>query len=130
MGGKILRISILTVIAVAMLWSLSMGHETDDSTRAEIFDNVRELTENYDFMRAIAFVQGLGDPQDVSKTYENLVIDYYWKSKSLQDLIAVARAGLQYCLTEAERMKKENPEKAKELKTTARRISYNLASFT
>jgi len=130
MGGKLVRITLLVSMSIFLLGSVSMGQEADDSKRAEIFKNVGELTEKYDFMRAVAFVQGLGDPLEVSGAYENLVLDFYWKGRSVSNVIGFARSGLQFCLTEADRIKQEDPEKATALKTSARRISYNLASFT
>ncbi|RKX31018.1 MAG: hypothetical protein DRP46_04270 [Candidatus Zixiibacteriota bacterium] len=124
------RFSIFTITIIVFLWGASMGQQEEDSARAEIFENVKSLIENQDFFRAVAFIQGLGEPDEVAKAYENLVLDFYWKKKSVADMSAFARSGLQYCLTEAEALGRDDPELAKKLKVSARRISYNLASFT
>ncbi|PKK83736.1 MAG: hypothetical protein CVT49_06875 [candidate division Zixibacteria bacterium HGW-Zixibacteria-1] len=107
-----------------------MALQDEDSTRIRTYEKVKTLIEDQNFFGAVTYVQSLGKPEEVAKVYEKLVLDFYWKAKSIPDVVSIARAGLQYCLTEAERIKQENPEEAAALKESAKKMSYNLASFT
>lgn len=121
----------LVALAIMLLsCSLGMAQNEADSVRVKIFEKVRTFIDDQNFFGAVSYIQAQGKPEEVAKTYERLVLDFYWQSKSIPDVISLARAGLQYCLTEAERLKQSNPEGATELKQSAKRISYNLASFT
>ena len=87
-------LSIFIIILIVLTWGTSMGQQKEDSVRIEIFENVKNLNENHDFFRAVTFVQGLGEPEEVAKAYENLVLDFYRKKKSITEMSAFARAGL------------------------------------
>lgn len=118
-------------IAIMLLsWSLGMAQNEADSVRVKIFEKVRTFIDDQNFFGAVSYIQTQGKPEEVAKTYERLVLDFYWQAKSIPDVVSIARAGLQYCLTEAVQCKQSDPEGATELKQSAKRISYNLASFT
>lgn len=117
-------------MALLLSFNQSVGQATDDPTRVEILQNVRTLIEQFDSYKAIDFIQSRGEPETVAKIYSDLVLDFYWKKHDLPSTIVFARAGIQYCLSESERIKNDEPDQALELKSTAKAISYNLASFT
>ena len=98
--------------------------------RAKVFKRVKTLLRKNDTFRTIEFVNGLGDPLSVAKKYSELVMDLYWKEHSVKDIIIIARAGIQYCLTMAQKSKKGTSKKAVQLRSIAKVMAYNLASFT
>src|SRR3990172_8189674 len=96
--------------------------------REKVFKKVKSLLQKNDAFKAIEFLNGSGDPLTIAKRYSELVLDFYWKERSLSHVIPFSISGIQYCLTKAEGS--SSKKVAKELKGIAKAISYNLASFT
>jgi len=69
------------------------------------------------------------DPQAVVTLYDELARHLYWQRKDLPAAIAIARAGIQYGLTMAQGIEAKNVELAAELRSGAKAMAYNLASF-
>jgi hypothetical protein len=109
---------------------VSAACEDINPAAEKTFNDVKSLLDSADSYQAIGYIDNLGTPDTVAGIYSQLVLDFYWKEKNLPDVITIARAGLQYCLTKADELKSSAPELARELKKKARVISYNLASFT
>ena len=98
-------------------------------TREEIFDTVQSLAGEKDLYAASEFVLGLRDETDAVKVFEDLLLDCYWKAKSVEQVIHFANAGIHYCLAQAcER--DEGDDSARELRFAAKRMATNAASFT
>ncbi|MBN2209631.1 MAG: hypothetical protein JW759_10100, partial [Candidatus Coatesbacteria bacterium] len=96
--------------------------------QANVLERVKSLLLGGDSFEAVRYVNGLGEPLDVAKHYAGLVDSFYSKERSIPDMITMGRAGLQYCLTKADELADEAPEKAKSLKGVAKVISFNLAA--
>ncbi len=106
--------------------------------REDIFDNVQSIVEKKDLYAASEFVFGLWDETDVVKTFEDLLLDCYWKAKSIEQVIHFANAGIHYCLARAWSSGDlgddlydeiyDDPER--ELLFAAKRMATNAASFT
>ena len=98
-------------------------------TREEIFDTVQTLAVEKDLYAASEFVLGLWEETEVAKVFEDLMLDCYWKAKSVAQVIHFANAGIHYCLAQAcER--DEGDDSARELRFAAKRLATNAASFT
>lgn len=98
-------------------------------TREEIFDTVQSLAGEKDLYAASEFVLGLWDETEVVKVFEDLLLDCYWKARSVEQVIHFANAGIHYCLTHAcER--DEGDDSERELRFAAKRLATNAASFT
>lgn len=108
----------------------AVGQQKDTEDRAMVLNKVKMLLKEHDTFKAIEYINDQGEPQTVAKIYSNLVNDFYWKEKALTEVITFSRAGIQYCLTKVQEIAKDDVEKAVQLKTTAKIISYNLASYT
>ena len=98
-------------------------------TREEIYDTVQSLAVEKDLYAASEFVLGLWEETEVAKVFEDLMLDCYWKAKSVAQVIHFANAGIHYCLAQAcER--DEGDDSARELRFAAKRMATNAASFT
>ncbi|MDE3257244.1 MAG: hypothetical protein OYM47_05365 [Gemmatimonadota bacterium] len=98
-------------------------------TREEIYDAVQSLAVDKDLYAASEFVLGLWEETEVAKVFEDLMLDCYWKAKSVAQVIHFANAGIHYCLAQAcER--DEDDDSARELRFAAKRLATNAASFT
>lgn len=107
-------------------------------TREDIFDNVQSIVEEKDLYAASEFVFGLADDCDVAEAFGNLVLDCYWRAKSIEQVIHFANAGIHYCLARARSSGDlgddlydeiyDDPER--ELRFFAKRMATNAASFT
>ena len=98
-------------------------------TREEIFDTVQSLAGEKDLYAASEFVLGLWDENELVKVFEDLLLDCYWKARSVEQVIHFANAGIHYCLAQAcER--NESDDSARELRFAAKRLATNAASFT
>ncbi len=64
----------------------------------------------------------------VVQTYAELMSHLYWKEKNLSLSCKVAMAGIQYGLSLA--TVSSNPDEAYKIKSVAKRMAYDLASFT
>lgn len=106
--------------------------------REDIFDNVQSIIEKKDLYAASEFVFGLADECDVAEAFGNLVLDCYWKAKSIEQVIHFADAGIHYCLARASSSVDMGEDvydeiyddPARELRFIAKRTATNAASFT
>ena len=98
--------------------------------REEIFDNVQSLVEEKDLYAASEVVLGLGDGSDVAEAFGNLVLDGYWKAKSIEQVIHFANAGIHYCLARAREKDGVDDDAARVFRFAAKRMASNAASFT
>lgn len=81
-----------------------------------------------DSYAAITYLNRQSDPLAVVQAYDEIVRELYWKRKDLQALLLLAPAGIQYGVTVAQAMNEE--EQAYKVRSAAKGIAYNLASFT
>jgi hypothetical protein len=125
-----LSIGLIAILSILFCTQQVTGQEKEDSERTMVLKQVKLLLKESDTFKAIEFVNSQGEPQTVAKKYSDLVKDLYWKEHAISDVVTIARAGIQYCLTKAQELANDDPEEAVQLKRMARVISYNLASFT
>lgn len=83
---------------------------------------------NQDSFAAIDYLNGQDEPLAVVNTYSKLVLRLYWEEKNLPTMIIIALAGIQYGL--AASVAASHPDTAVKIKSVAKGIAYNLASFT
>ena len=86
--------------------------------------------EEADTFTAIEFLNQQPDPLLVAETYYDLVKDLYWERRNIPQVIAISRAGIQYCSDQAEKAAASDWETAYTMRSAAKRLAYNLASFT
>lgn len=90
-----------------------------DETRRSTADDAHETLEP---------VQHEGSPRDIAAGFDSAVRDLYWKAKDLVAVIALAREGIQYCLTTMGEA--TDPDDRIFFGDSAKTLAYNLASFT
>jgi hypothetical protein len=93
-----------------------------------MLDTVITLLNTQDSGAAIDYLNRQTDPAAVLDTYVKLIRHFYWTDKNLPFVVLMARAGIQYGLTISDTA--AEPELAKQFKSTAKAIAYDLASFT
>ena len=104
--------------------------EKEDPERAKVFARVKEILEQADRNKAMEFLNGQGEPQTVARRYLELMMDFYWKARALSEVTSFGTAGIDYSLAKAQEFAQSNPEAARDLKSAAMAMAYNLASFT
>ena len=76
---------------------------------------------------AIAYLAGIEDDREAGAAHAGAMRDAYWQGEDLALVVALGYAGITRCFTAAARA---DPDTALELRSTAKAMSYNLASFT
>ena len=66
-----------------------------------MFEEALVHLEESDTFAAIEFLDQQPNPLEVAEIYNKLVGHLYWKAKNVTDMIAIARAGIQYSLDQA-----------------------------
>lgn len=93
-------------------------------------DQARRLAAEQDSFAAITWLAAQPDPVVVAMTFSQLMRDLYWQEKNLPLALAFGRAGAQFALAAAAAIEASDPAKAVELRSAAKAMIYNLASFT
>ncbi len=83
-----------------------------------------------DTFAAVEFLNQQADPLLVAEAYHELVKVLYWQQKAIAQMVAIGRAGIQYCSDRAEEAAAIDMHEARTLRCAAKQLSYNLASFT
>ena len=104
---------------------MSQGSPHMSSPTLEAF---LEQAHQFDLFSAIENLQSQGTPAEIAERFRILHLDAYWKQKDLPTTIALAQAGILFCLTHARIA--SNPEATAHLRAAAKGLAYNLASFT
>jgi hypothetical protein len=89
---------------------------------------VRLLREGDSFAAVAHLSQG--EPLAAAKAFSDALGRFYWKEKDLNLAVTIGRAGVQFALQAAEDAEPSNSPLAEELRSTAKAMCYNLASFT
>ena len=108
----------------------AFAQQEPDPERLETAAAVKEMVGENDSYGAIEMIQGKGDYKEIAQRYEYLVRDLYWQEKSVEAVVPVARAGIQYCLTKASELAEKDSAAAHKMVDYAKIMSYNLSSFT
>ena len=95
-----------------------------------MFDQSLTLLTQSDTFAVIEFLDQQEDQLKVAKTYAELVKRLYWQEKNVPDMVALARAGIQFALAAGSAAFKQDLVKTLLLRGEAKSIAYNLASFT
>ena len=90
-------------------------------------DNALDKGRTEGAFAAIAELAAIDDPTEAADAYFEGMKTAYWDDKDVHLTTAIAYAGVSRLLTEAEHA---NAETAAELRSKAKAMTYNLASFT
>lgn len=95
-----------------------------------MYDQALDLLTQTDTFAVIEFLDQQENLIRVANTYSDLVKHLYWKEKNVPDMVALARAGIQFNLAAGSAAAKRDVVMAIHLRGAAKTIAYNLASFT
>ena len=95
-----------------------------------MFEQSLDLLSQSDTFAVIEFLDQQEERLAAAATYDELVRRLYWKEKNVPNMVALARAGIQYCLAAGTAVAEEDIEEALQLRSMAKTIAYNLASYT
>ena len=102
---------------------MSSAEQKSNDTLSEVV----ELSRSKDTFAAIAVVESQGKPLDVAKAYSELIQYLYYQKKNVPLMLHMGRAGVHYCLSEAQRSEAEEAETAQELRGYAKMMAFNLS---
>jgi hypothetical protein len=84
-----------------------------------------------DTFTAVEFLNQQPAPAAVAGAYNELVKRLYWQQRNISQVVAMGRAGIQYCSDKAEEAAAAGDmEQAFALRSAAKQLAYNLASYT
>ncbi|QDU31801.1 hypothetical protein ETAA8_69610 [Anatilimnocola aggregata] len=89
-------------------------------------DEAIRVAREQDTFAALAYLSRQADPIAAAKLFSETMLHLYWQEKDLPLALAFGRAGAQFALTAAE----TNEAVASDLRSSAKALTYNLASFT
>src|SRR5262249_4217240 len=88
------------------------------------------LMRDQDAFAAIEYLQRQKDALAIVGAYADAVRLLYWERKDLDGVVALAQAGIQHAMIAAMAAESHGPERAHVLRSTAKALAYDLASFT
>jgi hypothetical protein len=105
----------------------SAARASEDATMQEL----RRRLDTVDRYSAVQYVlsQG-GSDEDIAGRFAKLVRDLYWAEKGARGLVIIGQAGITFCLSRAEALRAEQPERSRELLGLAKAIAYDLGANT
>lgn len=92
-----------------------------------MLEKVVQLSQMSDSFRALQEIHSQGEPLEVAGHHSQLVRDLYGRQKDVPLMVMIGRAGVQYCLSEAERRERDDVELANRLRGMAKTIAYNVS---
>ncbi|MDX1417584.1 MAG: hypothetical protein R3293_25500 [Candidatus Promineifilaceae bacterium] len=95
-----------------------------------MFDEVLEIWSTNGVNAAVLFLNSQENAVATAETYHKLMKDLYWQQKNVSDMVVVAQAGIEYGLSQARHFEESEPQAAYDLRSWAKSIAYDLASFT
>lgn len=126
-----IRRPFLSLLLTIALCNIAAGQEdvvVREHPMQEHFDKVRQLLADSDSFAAIQYIQNQGDPKEVVELYLQTALWLYNNPKDVAAMVAISRAGIQYGLTEAERIQESDAETAVALRGQAKAMAYNLGA--
>jgi hypothetical protein len=132
MVRRILALIAATCIITAQAPSPDLRAEEGkaENPREKTFRTVQEIIEEKDLYAAQEYVTNLGDDRSVVNAFHFLVFDFYYKAKSLVHAVAMANAGIQYCMTRAAQVARTDKAQVGRIMGAAKAMASNIASFS
>lgn len=124
-------VSYLLVASLVVLPSFAVAQETEpDKARQAVVKKALTEYDERDAFASVEYVCRQGDVLLAVQSFSDLMRHCYWERKDLTAALVFGRAGVQHALTAATTLEKRDPEKAKALRSVAKGLAYNIASFT
>lgn len=121
------RTPVLVLIAGSLIADCSAADAKVQNAMKE--SAIRRYREQ-DSFAAIAALAAEPDKLAATKAFHEVMHHFYWKEKELVPAVAFGRAGVQHGLSAATAVEAVDAALAYELRSTAKGMAYDLASFT
>ena len=120
------------LIALCLLMASSSmtvsGASNSEMQRASKQEALRRLI-TQDSQAIVQFITTSGNTEYALQVFILVARDLYWKGKNLTQAVVLGQAGVQFGLTEAQRISKIDPRRAAKLRNSAKNLAYELSSF-
>ena len=121
------------MIAILLLAvTLAAGAPAADAAKVQnaMKDTAIRMYREKDSFAAIAHLAAEPDRLAATRAFHEVMHHFYWKEKDLVPAVAFGRAGVQHGLSSAAAVEASDTSLAEELRSTAKGMTYDLASFT
>jgi len=92
------------------------------------YETLVTLLEHVDAFAVVEHLQALGDGEEVSAAYDQLLRDAYWEHKDLRMVMLLGTAGIYFNFVQA-KVTTDDAARMK-FKSAAKRLAYNIGSFS
>ena len=100
---------------------------TTEAERNELTGTIAGMLRQHDSFKAIEHLLSPGDTDKIPAAFSGVSAGLY-RLKDVSGMVAIGRAGVQYCLTRARELGASEPDRARKLRVSAQIMSYNLAA--
>lgn len=105
-----------------------MAQGNGDEASRQVVSTALRHAESNDLAAARSALESNAEPVDISRRYAELARALYRERKDVTRMLAIARAGVQYCLDAAEWLILKDAVAAEALKNNAKVMAYNAAA--
>jgi Mg-chelatase subunit ChlI-like protein len=105
-----------------------MAHGSDNVAFQQALSEALRHAGSNDLGAIRSVLEANADAVEVSQRYADLAQALYNQRKGVAQMVAVAKAGIQYCLDAAARLASKDPSAAETLKNNAKVIAFNAAA--
>jgi tetratricopeptide (TPR) repeat protein len=105
-----------------------MTETTGEAASKQTLSEALRHADSNDLATAQAIIESGSDATGVAQRYADLAQALYREHKNVTQMLAIAKAGIAYCLVAAEQVAAQDPAAAVTLKTKAKAIAYNAAA--
>lgn len=100
---------------------------TNKTEYAEFWQQAQALLDKGDSYQLVEFLTKDDDPIAATQKFSDLVGILYMQQKNVPQMVMCGRAGIQFALDRAVKLKTDNPQTAVNLRGLAKTISYNVS---
>jgi hypothetical protein len=105
-----------------------MVEDNSEVLSKQMLSDALRHAESHDLAAMRSVLEADADAAEVAQRYADLAQALYHQRKNVTQMLAVAKAGIAYCLNAAEQAATQDPAAAATLKTKAKVIAYNAAA--
>jgi len=128
--GLPLHFRFAVVFGLMLVSCLSWAQQSIPSDYLRARNTALEIITKSDSFRAIEYISTLGEPEEVMGVFELVTRDLYWEKKDLTAAMALGRAAIQFGLTTALEIASRDQKAAFRIRSQAKSMAYDLASFS
>jgi hypothetical protein len=105
-----------------------MVHGNSEAGSKQILSEALRLADGNELAAMCSLLEAGANAAEIAQSYADVAQALYRERKNVTQMLAVAKAGVAYCLSAAEQVAAKDPAAAVMLKTKAKVIAYNAAA--